>query len=112
MKRIVNIHPSNFYCTQCGAKNINIYRPKGREREAGHLKKLYCFSCGKETNCIEIKPNSGKYTFEDFKIEYEYGNFDENGCRKQKYGELRSKIHNGKIKKEKTLDNGGGARFR
>lgn len=102
-----NIIPSDFYCTQCGTKNLPVWRKKGKEREAGHLKKLYCSYCDKEQNCVEIKQNASKYTFEDFKIEYEYGNFDKNGKRKQKYGELRSKIHNGNIEKEKTLLDGG-----
>ena len=102
MKRL-NIISSDFYCTQCGTKNIPVYRTKGQEREAGHLKKLYCYTCEKEQNCVEIKPNSGKYTFSDFLIEFEYGNFDENGNRKMKYGELRSAIHNGYAKKQKEI---------
>lgn len=98
-----NYVPSDFYCCICGEKNIPVYRTKGREREAGHLKKLYCRNCKKEQNCVEIKPNSGKYLFEDFKIEFEYGNFDKNGKRKMSYGELRSKINNESIQKQKTL---------
>lgn len=105
--RRTNTIPSDFYCTQCGNKNINVWRNKGKEREAGHLKKLYCFTCGKEVNNVEIKPNASKYTFEDFCVEFEYGNFNEDGTRKIKYGELRSKIHNGKIEKQNTLLIGG-----
>ena len=38
-----------------------------------------------------------RYEYEDFLVEKEYDNFDVNGNRKIKYGELRSLIHNGKI---------------
>ena len=37
-----NFLPSDFYCTECGRKGIPIIRIAGKEREAGHLKKLYC----------------------------------------------------------------------
>ena len=37
------------------------------------------------------------YDYEDFLLEKEYNNFDENGNRKMKYGELRRLIHDGKI---------------
>ena len=46
---------SEFYCTQCGKKGIPVYRKKGQERKAGHLKKLYCLYCNMETNHVEIK---------------------------------------------------------
>ena len=87
---------NDFYCTQCGNKGIPIARRRGAEREAGHLKKLYCLKCKKEQNHVECKPFS-HYDYEDFLLEKEYDNFDENGNRKMKYGELRSLIHDGKI---------------
>ena len=97
-----NFTMSEFYCTKCGKKNFDIPRRKGREREAGHLKKLYCINCKEEHNCVEIKPFS-KYGYEDFKIEYEYGNFSDNGDRIRPYGKLKEMIHNGEIEKTKTL---------
>ena len=63
-----NFLPSDFYCTECGRKGIPIIRIAGKEREAGHLKKLYCLYCQKETNHAEIRP-FGKYNKEDFKKE-------------------------------------------
>lgn len=74
---------SDFYCTQCGNKGIPILRTK-KEREPGHLKKLFCLYCQKETNMVEIKQN-GKYTLEDFLKEYQNGNFDSEGLRKVPY---------------------------
>ena len=58
--------------------------------------RIFCLKCQEEWNHVECKPFS-HYEYEDFLIEKEYKNFDENGNRKMKYGELRSLIHNGKI---------------
>ena len=79
-KNIRQLKISDFYCTQCGNKNIPIARQVGKQREPGHLKKLYCLYCNKETNNVEIKYPS-QYTLDDFWIEYNYHNFDENGNR-------------------------------
>ena len=87
---------NDFYCTQCGNKGIPIARRRGAEREAGHLKKLYCLKCKKERNHVECKPFS-HYDYEDFLIEFNNGNFDEEGNRKISYGELKGLINNGKL---------------
>lgn len=87
---------SEFYCTQCGKRGIPVWRKVGSEREAGHLKKLWCIYCNKETNHVECKPFT-HYEYEDFLTEFEYKNFTETGERKQSYGELRADIHNNKI---------------
>lgn len=100
-----NIIDSDFYCTQCHKKGLPVWRKLGREREPGHLKKLYCFYCKKETNHIEIKQNNQNYTYEDMIIEFTYNNFDENGNRKISYKKLKEAINNGSIKAEETLDN-------
>ena len=83
---------SEVYCTCCGRKGIPIPRKKGSEREAGHLKKLYCIYCQAEKNHAECKPYS-HYSHEDFLLEYEHGNFSEDGSRKQSYGDLRSELN-------------------
>ena len=87
---------SSFYCVCCGNRGIPIMRRRGAEREAGHLKKIFCLTCQKEWNHVECKSFS-HYDYEDFLLEKEYDNFDENGNRKIKYGELRRLIHDGKI---------------
>lgn len=81
---------SDFYCTKCGRKNIPIIRQVGKEREPGHLKKLYCLYCNTEENMVEIK-NNGKYTLEHFLAEYNYGNF-ENGERKVPYRQFIAEL--------------------
>jgi hypothetical protein len=100
-----NVTFSEFYCTNCGNKVFDIPRRKGREREGGHLKVLYCLFCKEEHNCCEVKPFS-KYDYEDFRTEFEYDNFKD-GKRKMTYGKLKQEIHNGKIEKKKTLPDGG-----
>ncbi len=106
-----NVVMSEFYCTQCGNKGLPVWRRAGKEREAGHLKKLFCLKCGRETNHAECK-ESTHYQFSDFKIEFEYGNFTEEGLRKQKYGELRSDINDGRAEKIKTLGDDRSTRIR
>ena len=87
---------SDFYCTECGHKGIPIIRTK-KAREPGHLKKLFCLYCQKEVNMVEIKQN-GRYTLEDFLIEFENGNF-ENGERKLPYKQFVAEL------RKKRLDN-------
>jgi hypothetical protein len=65
---------SDFYCIECSSRGIPIMRMAGKEREAGHLKKLYCVKCQKETNHVEIRP-FGKYTYQDFLLEFKTGRF-------------------------------------
>lgn len=87
---------SDFYCTSCGHKGIPIIRNPGKEKEPGHLKKLYCLYCNTEKNMVEVK-QKGKYTLEDFIIEFENGNF-ENGQRKLPYRQFIAEIRNKKQK--------------
>lgn len=65
---------SDFYCVRCGKKGIPIARKIGSQREAGHLKKLYCLYCQEQTNHAEVRP-FGAYKYEDFKLEYDLGRF-------------------------------------
>ena len=80
---------SDFYCTCCGQKGIKILRG-GNKRESGHLKKLWCLHCRKETNHVEVKYYT-HYDLKDFNLEYNYGNFDEKGNRIMPYGLFKQK---------------------
>lgn len=66
---------SDFYCTECGNKGIPIARLSYHQREPGHLKKLFCLHCQKETNHAEVRPKGQKYTYENFFEEYSLGRF-------------------------------------
>lgn len=65
---------SEFYCVECGNKGIPIARRISQQREAGHLKKLFCLHCQKETNHAEIRP-FGSYLYTDFEEEFKLGRF-------------------------------------
>lgn len=69
-----NFTLSDFYCTECGKRGIPIARKKGQQREAGHLKKIFCLYCNCKTNHAEVKP-FGAYTYDDFLEEYSLGRF-------------------------------------
>lgn len=85
------IKDNEFYCVKCGNKGMSIVRIAGKERESGHLKKIWCFKCKEETNHVECKPWT-HYTHDDFLIEYNYGNFDEQGNRITPYGLFKNKL--------------------
>lgn len=90
-KDIRKISISDFYCTQCSHKGIPLIRASGKEREPGHLKKLFCLTCQKEVNMVEIKPR-GKYTLDDFLIEFNNHNFDQEGNRKEPWEQFVRKV--------------------
>jgi hypothetical protein len=70
---------SDFHCTCCGAKGIPVPRKASRQREHGHLKKLYCLPCKAETNHIEVRPFD--YDIEQFIKDLKEGKFkEENTC--------------------------------
>lgn len=74
VKKYATYTVSEFYCTYCGQKGIPIARRAGKQRETGHLKKLYCPNCGLTLNHAEIRP-FGQYRYENFKEEFDLGRF-------------------------------------
>lgn len=101
---------NEFYCTQCGNRGFSIPRKIGKEREAGHLKKMYCLNCHKEQNFVECKPFT-KYEYHQFLEEFYGNNFTSDGTRKKKYGIFkRDAVHNHEWEKLQNLiselDNG------
>lgn len=87
---------SDFYCTKCGEKNFCCARRTGQQREPGHLKRLWCWHCQEERNCAEVKQHNLNYTYEMFRIEFENGNFDTEGNRKnKKIRQFISEVENG-----------------
>ena len=65
----------------------------GQAREPGHLKRMYCVHCQKETNMVEIRPYGKKYTLEWFNLEYNMGNFKD-GQRVISLSDFKQKVHN------------------
>ena len=93
-----NTNLSKMYCVICGNEGIPINRKRGQNREPGHLKKLYCIHCRKQTNHVEIRSFFSDYNIEDFKLERQYGNFDEYGNRKEPY-----RIFRGYLKQKEVI---------
>ena len=91
MAKSKEITISDFYCVHCGKKGIDIPRKIGKQREAGHLKKLYCIHCKETWNAAEVR-GFGEYTKEDFDMEFHYHNFDEEGNRIMPYKQFLAKI--------------------
>ena len=82
-----------MYCTQCGNKNIPIPRKKSKERESGHLKKMYCIYCKQMTNMVEVRGFGSGYTKEDFELEFKLNNFTKEGTRKLTLSEFRQYLN-------------------
>lgn len=97
---------SDFYCVKCGCKGIPIMRVIGREREPGHLKRLFCLNCQDEVNMIEIR-QKGKYTLDDFWIEFNYGNFNSEGNRIDPWKQFVSKVKQKGENNESSVHYGG-----
>lgn len=75
MARNKELSVNDFYCTECGRKGIPIVRKSGQQREPGHLKKLFCLCCNKETNHAEVRAIGSTYTKMDFLEEFALGRF-------------------------------------
>jgi hypothetical protein len=63
-RNTISFTVSDFYCTCCGQKGIPAPRKASKQREKGHLKKMYCVRCKKLVNHIEIR-QFDSYTVED-----------------------------------------------
>ena len=98
-------YEDEFYCTKCGNRQkFNIPRPISKQRPAGHLKRMYCFTCKKERNFVECKPFASKYSYQDFLLELYCKNFDEDGNRKEDYGVFKNKVVNVLNKHNLTIE--------
>ena len=58
MERVLTVQ-SNLMCFDCGSI-FTVHRKKRRQREAAHIKHLWCFKCQKETQHVEIGNTSLK----------------------------------------------------
>lgn len=45
---------SDMYCTECGL-HMTVPRSKGKQREIGHIKHMYCIRCGEEKPFKEVR---------------------------------------------------------
>lgn len=63
MKNIKNYRTHDFYCLNCGKRNISIMRPRGRMREKGHRKALWCPYCQEYVNHFECFDEEDAWEF-------------------------------------------------
>lgn len=86
---MANIVMHDFYCIKCGQKNLTIPRRDGRLHGKGHRKKLYCFHCNEEINCVECRNDE---EVKEFKEAFERGDFEDEAeeslanCRNSRLG--------------------------
>lgn len=64
----------DFYCMNCGKKSMSIPRLRGRFREVGHKKVMYCPHCKETVNMVECRNDEEAY---NFKLDFEEGLFKE-----------------------------------
>lgn len=62
----------DFYCIKCGNKNFALSRSTGHKYSKHHMKKLWCWHCKEEINCVEC---SNDEEVEEFKRKFEAGEF-------------------------------------
>lgn len=53
----------DFYCLNCGRRNLPLARSRSLQHKGGHRKNLYCIYCKKEVNHIEIRTQQEKDEF-------------------------------------------------
>lgn len=51
-------------CPICGTVSY-IFRKAGKQKKAGHLKKMYCFKCKRDINQVEIKDPAEFYVVKE-----------------------------------------------
>ena len=79
---------STMKCTQCGTE-YTIQRVVGKEKECGHLKKVWCVKCRKDTNHVEL---GAHYFRQDYYMEVLTNNFSPEGEREKSLGELKKEL--------------------
>lgn len=71
-RNIKNYRIHDFYCLNCGKRNISVMRSRGFLREKGHRKAMYCPHCRNEVNHYECFDDEDAF---NFKIDFEEGKF-------------------------------------
>mgnify|MGYP006398961843 CR=1 FL=1 len=67
-RNIKNYRTHDFYCLNCGKRNISVMRSRGFLREKGHRKAMYCPHCRNEVNHYECFDDEDAF---NFKIDFD-----------------------------------------
>ena len=73
-KDIRSFEQHDFYCLNCGKRNIPIMRPANHLHGLNHRKVLYCCNCKTVVNHMECRNDEEAY---NFKLAFEQGEFVE-----------------------------------
>ena len=71
-RNIKNYRTHDFYCLNCGKRNISVMRPGGFLRERGHRKVMQCPHCKLDVNHLECRNDEDVF---NFKIDFEEGKY-------------------------------------
>lgn len=55
----------DFYCIKCGNKVLSLPRQVSHQYKKHHMKKLWCYKCKCEINCVECKNDQEAYDFRE-----------------------------------------------
>ena len=88
-RNLKNYRTHDFYCLNCGKRNISMMRSRGRMREKGHRKVLYCPHCKENVNHYECFDEGDVW---DFKQRFEDGEFVEEAKESIKYLKLEELV--------------------
>ena len=94
-KMIIN----DFYCMNCGHKNMSLSRRNSHQHGRFHRKKMYCVFCKQEVNHIECKSYEDVLEFKE--------NF-ENGVYKDEAQDSLSYVRTSRIRQDDLRQEGNG----
>lgn len=60
--RTNNVKQTRLECPQCGSI-MPIMRKRGKQKEAGHIKHMYCFKCNEVVGFVEIKDKDDNISY-------------------------------------------------
>ena len=64
----------DFYCSKCGEKIYSLPRKTSHKYQKHHMKKLWCWKCHQELNCIECRTDE---EVKEFKAKWKNGDYQE-----------------------------------
>ena len=78
-----------FFCPKCGQENYSLSRNIGHKYSKFHRKKLWCYHCKQELNCIECRTDM---EIQEFKEKWAAGEFEDEVAESIRLMEEHKKI--------------------
>lgn len=73
-KRNQTFETHNFYCINCGEKNVPLLRSQNQLKSKGHRKNMYCYHCKHTINHVECRNEEES---QDFIVGFKNGEYKE-----------------------------------